>query len=64
LPVSIEIGSTFETCVLLQLPDKSREETKLADSGSWKARKGWKGFFFLISQHISARLAASGVTIL
>lgn len=57
----METGSTLETCVPLQLPDQCREEPKLAGSGSWKARKGWKGFFILVSECNSAKLEASEI---
>lgn len=64
LPVSIETGSTSETCVPLQLPDQGRKETKLAGTGSCKAREGWKGFLLLISGWKNAKLTASAITML
>lgn len=48
----------------LQLPDQCREEPKLAGSGSWKARKGWKGFFILVSEWNSAIIGSFRNTIL
>lgn len=64
LPVSIETGSTSETCVPLQLPDQGRKETKLAGTGSCKAREGSKGFLLLLSGCKSAKSTASAITML